>query len=85
METGKVALGVLGGLATGVLLGILFAPAKGSKTRKRILEKGQKYADDVKDKLDEVYKNGTDKYNNFLSEAKDAVSQKEISNSNLNK
>ncbi|HSD13279.1 MAG TPA: YtxH domain-containing protein [Flavobacterium sp.] len=85
MGTGKVVLGILGGLAAGALLGILFAPEKGSKTRKKILEKGQKYADDVKDKLDEVYKNSANKFNNLLSDAKDMVSKKEVSGSNLNK
>lgn len=36
MSSGKVLLGVLAGAAAGALAGILFAPEKGSKTRKRI-------------------------------------------------
>ena len=39
MGTGKILLGVLAGVAAGATLGILFAPAKGSKTRKKIIEK----------------------------------------------
>ncbi|NLO02771.1 MAG: YtxH domain-containing protein, partial [Bacteroidales bacterium] len=45
MSSGKVFLGVLAGAAAGALAGILFAPAKGSKTRKRILKKGEDYSD----------------------------------------
>ena len=36
MGSGKVLLGVLAGVAVGATLGILFAPDKGSETRKKI-------------------------------------------------
>lgn len=38
MSSGKVVLGMLAGLAAGAVLGILFAPEKGSKTRRKILD-----------------------------------------------
>lgn len=74
MNTGKVALGVLGGIAVGAIAGILFAPAKGSKTRKRILKKGKGYADDVKNKFDQLASDFTQKYESVLEEAKELVS-----------
>lgn len=53
MSTGKVLLGLVAGVAAGALLGVLFAPEKGSVTRKKILKKGEDYADGIKEKLDE--------------------------------
>ena len=45
MNSGKVVLGVLAGLAAGAALGVLFAPDKGSATRKKISDKGTDFAD----------------------------------------
>lgn len=80
MESGKVFLGVLGGIAAGALLGILFAPEKGSKTRKKIMNKGKGYADELKGKFDEIKQDVTNKYESFIGdgEAKNMVSKKEI-------
>jgi len=46
MSTEKVVLGVLAGAATGALLGVLFAPAKGTVTRRAIVRKGERQVDD---------------------------------------
>lgn len=54
MDSGKVVLGVLAGFSAGALVGILFAPEKGSVTRKKILNKGEEYIDGVKEKVDEL-------------------------------
>lgn len=52
MSKGKIVLGTLAGLAVGAIAGILFAPGKGSKTRRRIMEKGNDYIDELKSKFD---------------------------------
>lgn len=39
MSTGKLVSGLLAGLAVGSILGILFAPEKGSETRNKISDK----------------------------------------------
>jgi gas vesicle protein len=51
MSSGKVLLGVLAGVAAGALIGILFAPDKGTETRKKIVRKSEDYVDEVKDKF----------------------------------
>ncbi len=76
MESGKVATGLILGIGIGALIGVLFAPAKGSKTRQRILDKGQDYADDLKGKFDDLYQDVTDKYDSFLEEAKSELTAK---------
>ena len=55
MKSGKLVLGVLAGLATGAILGILFAPDKGCKTRSKIIGGAKDLAEDFKQKImDEV-------------------------------
>ena len=62
MKSGKVLLGVLAGVAAGALLGILFAPEKGTSTRKKILGKGEDYADGLKEKFNEFVDSIGEKY-----------------------
>ena len=62
MKADKIALSVLGGIATGAILGILFAPAKGKETREKILEKGGNYAGEFKDKFGNILETLNDKY-----------------------
>lgn len=71
METGKTALGALLALAAGVVIGILFAPDKGSKTRKKIIDKGKSVANNVKEKANEFSQSITDKYGNIVNEVKE--------------
>lgn len=78
MNSSKAVVGILGGVATGALLGVLFAPKKGSKTRKKIVNKSKGFADDVKDKFEELYEDVSDKYQNILHDAKGMVSKKEM-------
>jgi gas vesicle protein len=53
MSAGKVVLGAMAGVAVGAILGILFAPEKGSVTRKKIRDTGNDYADQLKSKYKE--------------------------------
>lgn len=68
MSAGKVLLGVLAGVAAGALVGILFAPAKGSRTRRRILKKGENYADGLKEKFNEYVETISEKFEQVKEE-----------------
>ncbi len=48
-NSSKILIALGAGLAIGGLLGILFAPNKGSETRKKIVEAEKKLADQIKD------------------------------------
>lgn len=69
MKTNSTLVGVLGGMAAGALIGILFAPDKGSKTRKKIKLKSSKYASDARDKVEEALETLSEKYDILKSEA----------------
>ena len=51
MIRGKIIGGLLFGAAVGDLLGVLFAPEKGSDTRKKLKKK----ADDLKDDFENIF------------------------------
>jgi gas vesicle protein len=63
MNSGKVILGALAGLTAGALIGILFAPDKGSESRSKIVKKGEDYLDSVKQKFNSLLDNISGKYN----------------------
>jgi gas vesicle protein len=69
MSTGKVILGTVAGLALGAIGSILFAPEKGSVTRKQIREKGNDYVDKLKSKLDELFDSVSEKLESTKNDA----------------
>jgi len=70
MSSGKVLLGVLAGVAAGAMLGILFAPEKGSTTRRKIVSKGEEYVEDLKEKFGEFVDKVADKFESAKEEIK---------------
>jgi gas vesicle protein len=76
MSTGKVLLGVLAGAATGALLGVLFAPHKGSVTRKKISRTTGSYADGVKEKINELLEDITEKFEKVKEDVSEFADQK---------
>lgn len=69
MGSGKVVLGVLAGVAVGATLGILFAPDKGSNTRKKISRKADDYTEELEEQFNHLVKNLTRKFEDMKEEA----------------
>lgn len=54
MNAYKIIIGVAAGVAAGAVLGILFAPAKGTDTRKKISKTGRDLKDTVTEKYHDI-------------------------------
>lgn len=54
MNTGRSFIAFIAGLAAGVIGGILFAPNKGTETRRQIADSSKKLAEEGKDALQEL-------------------------------
>lgn len=54
MEKRKILAGIAFGAAVGSALGALYAPEKGSKTRKKLSKKGAAYAEELKARFDHL-------------------------------
>ena len=77
MSSSKVLVGFLAGAAVGALAGILFAPDKGSNTRKKISSKTGDITDSVKnsfsdfiDGVKETYAGANEEVEEFGDKAK---------------
>lgn len=73
MSTEKVVLGVLAGAAAGALMGVLFAPEKGSVTRKKISRKAEDEVDALKDKMNDFIDLVGQKFEKVKDEVSDFV------------
>jgi gas vesicle protein len=62
MNAYKIIIGVAAGVAAGAVLGILFAPAKGTDTRKKISKTGKDLTDSVKVKYHDILESVTEPF-----------------------
>jgi len=70
--SGKILAAVAAGIAAGAVLGILFAPDKGTETRRKISEQGKKIADGIKIKINK----GKEKFNDLKEDIEQKVKEK---------
>ncbi len=73
MRTQKIIIGVLAGLAAGAMIGVLFAPDKGSVVRGKISKKGEDYLDSIKGSIDSLFDGISTKVKNVKVEASDII------------
>lgn len=66
-DTGKIIMALLVGAAAGAALGILFAPEKGSETRKKIVEGANDLATSLKEKGVDAFNDLKDKVSGFAA------------------
>jgi gas vesicle protein len=67
----KAVLGFLAGAAIGAIAGILFAPDKGSETRKKISKKTGDVSDSVKNAFSDFIDGVKNTYSSLKGEAED--------------
>jgi gas vesicle protein len=73
MNTAKVIVGVLAGVAVGAAIGILFSPDKGANTRKKLTKKSDDIMRDIKEGLSEIYDTVAQKYGAASNEVEKLV------------
>jgi len=75
MSNSKTALGFLAGAAVGSILGILFAPDKGTETRRKLSETGTDVTDSLKSKFNDFVDGIRDTYRGVKDDAEDVAEE----------
>ncbi|MEX0648903.1 MAG: YtxH domain-containing protein [Balneolaceae bacterium] len=70
MISGKVLASLISGIATGAVLGMLFAPDKGTESRKKIYEKGDELMDELEKKFQDLNNDLKNKYKSAEKEVR---------------
>ena len=71
MNSGKVILGALAGIAAGAVIGVLFAPDKSSDSRSKIIKEGEEYLDSLKKKFNSLLDTISGKFDGGRAEVSD--------------
>lgn len=73
-DSGKVVVALLAGLAAGAVLGVLFAPEKGTETREKLNDSLADLGDALKERAEEQF----DQLNDFKEKILTAVKSKVV-------
>ncbi|WP_036385740.1 YtxH domain-containing protein [Muricauda sp. MAR_2010_75] len=72
-DSSNTILGILAGTAIGATLGILFAPDKGTATRKKLVEQSNSLVDDVAQSTTQLKNQVVDTFSSKTSSLEDEV------------
>ena len=75
MKTNSTLACLLGGVAVGAVLGVLFAPDKGENTRRKLKTNANDLKDDLKNNFDHFVDTLSEKYNSVLHSGADLISE----------
>jgi gas vesicle protein len=78
MKTGSLILGLLAGACIGGIGGILFAPHKGSVTRKIMVRRGEDYVDILQEKFDDFLDTIDNKIDNVKKEVAGYIKREKV-------
>lgn len=76
-DSGKVVAALLAGLAAGAVLGVLFAPEKGTETREKINDSLADLGDALKERAEEQFDQLNDFKEKILAVVKSKISKAE--------
>ncbi|WP_164110922.1 MULTISPECIES: YtxH domain-containing protein [Sphingobacterium] len=76
-DSGKVVAALLAGLAAGAVLGVLFAPEKGTETREKINDSLADLGDALKERAEEQFDQLNDFKEKVLAVVKSKISKTE--------
>jgi gas vesicle protein len=84
MSKTNLLLGVLAGVAAGALAGVLFAPDKGSVTRKNLLKESGDYAEGLTEKFDQFIDTMGEKFDVAREEIEKVTAKAKAAREKLN-
>lgn len=84
MSKKGIMIGLLAAAAAGAVAGILLAPHKGSKTRRKLSKKTRETVDGIKNKYSNLKDTVTDKFHSAADDISDKIKRTATSNSVVN-